>query len=38
VRRYAGLVSDVEFSIPAGTDRERAILRELVQDVRREAA
>ncbi len=38
VARYRGLVTDVEFSIPAGTERERGILRELVEDVRREAA
>jgi len=38
VERYRGLVTDVEFSIPAGTERERGILRELVQEVRREAA
>lgn len=37
VARYRGLVTDVEFSIPAGTERERATLRELVQDIRREA-
>jgi hypothetical protein len=34
--RYAGLVTDVEFSIPIGTERERGILRELVRDLRRE--
>ena len=38
VERYRGLVTDVEFSIPAGTERERGILRELVQGIRREAA
>jgi len=38
VERYRGLVTDVEFSIPAGTPREQGILRELVQDIRREAA
>jgi probable F420-dependent oxidoreductase len=36
--RYRGLVSDVEFSIPAGTERERGILRELVRDLQRAAA
>ena len=38
VERYRGLVTDVEFSIPAGTPREQGILRELVQDIRREAS
>ena len=38
VERYRGLVTDVEFSIPAGTPREQGILRELAQDIRREAA
>lgn len=38
IERYRGLVTDVEFSIPAGTEREREILRELVRDIRREAA
>jgi len=37
VERYRGIVTDVEFSIPAGTEREREILRELVQDIRRAA-
>ena len=31
VARYRGLVTDVEFSIPAGTASERGILRELVE-------
>jgi alkanesulfonate monooxygenase SsuD/methylene tetrahydromethanopterin reductase-like flavin-dependent oxidoreductase (luciferase family) len=35
--RYRGLVSDVEFSIPAGSERERGILRELVRDLQRPA-
>ena len=35
IDRYRGLITDVEFSIPAGTERERGILRELVQEVRR---
>jgi probable F420-dependent oxidoreductase len=34
--RYRGLITDVEFSIPVGTERERGILRELVRDLRRE--
>lgn len=38
VERYRGLVTDVEFSIPATTPQEQGILRELVQDIRREAA
>ncbi len=38
VERYRGLVTDVEFSIPAGTERERGRLRELVDEIRREAA
>lgn len=38
VQRYRGLVTDVEFSIPAGTERERGILRELVQDIRKESS
>ncbi|HEX5528144.1 MAG TPA: LLM class flavin-dependent oxidoreductase, partial [Methylomirabilota bacterium] len=38
VDRYRGLVTDVEFSIPASTPREREILRDLVQEIRREAA
>ena len=38
VERYRGLVTDVEFSIPASTERERGILRELVQDIQREVA
>ncbi len=36
--RYRGLVTDVEFSIPAGSERERGILRELVRDLQRPAA
>jgi hypothetical protein len=36
VERYRGLVTDVEFSIPAATAREQGILRELVEDIRRE--
>ncbi len=38
VARYRGLVTDVEFSIPATTVGERGILRELVQEIRRETA
>jgi probable F420-dependent oxidoreductase len=38
VARYRGLVTDVEFSIPAATEHERGILRELVQEIRREAS
>jgi hypothetical protein len=38
VARYRGLVTDVEFSIPAATAGEQGILRELVQDIRRETA
>jgi probable F420-dependent oxidoreductase len=38
VERYRGLVTDVEFSIPATTPGEQGILRELVQEIRREAA
>jgi hypothetical protein len=38
VARYRGLVTDVEFSIPAPTAREQGLLRELVQDIRRDAA
>jgi len=30
IERYAGLITDVEFSIPAGTEAERDTLRELV--------
>jgi alkanesulfonate monooxygenase SsuD/methylene tetrahydromethanopterin reductase-like flavin-dependent oxidoreductase (luciferase family) len=37
VDRYRGLVTDVEFSIPASTPHEQGILRELVQEIRREA-
>jgi probable F420-dependent oxidoreductase len=33
IDRYRGLITDVEFSIPAGTERERGILRELVKDI-----
>lgn len=36
VERYRGLVTDVEFSIPAATPGEQGILRELVQEIRRE--
>ena len=36
--RYRGLVTDVEFSIPATTAREQGLLHELVQDIRRDAA
>jgi probable F420-dependent oxidoreductase len=35
IERYRGLVTDVEFSIPAASERERGRLRELVQDIRR---
>ena len=38
VARYRGLVTDVEFSIPAATAGKQGILRELVQDIRRETA
>jgi len=38
VERYRGLVTDVEFSIPAATPAEQGILRELVQEIRRETA
>jgi hypothetical protein len=38
VERYRGLVTDVEFSIPAATPGEQGILRELAQDIRRETA
>jgi alkanesulfonate monooxygenase SsuD/methylene tetrahydromethanopterin reductase-like flavin-dependent oxidoreductase (luciferase family) len=38
VDRYRGLVTDVEFSIPVATERDRSILRELVQEIRREGA
>ena len=34
VARYRGLVTDVEFSIPAATEAERGVLRELLQDIR----
>lgn len=34
-QRYRGLITDVEFSIPVGSARERGILRELVQDLRK---
>jgi hypothetical protein len=37
VERYRGLVTDVEFSIPAATAAEQGILRELVQEIRRES-
>jgi hypothetical protein len=37
IERYRGLITDVEFSIPAGTERERDILRELVRDIQRES-
>jgi probable F420-dependent oxidoreductase len=33
VDRYRGLITDVEFSIPAATERERGTLRELVKDL-----
>jgi probable F420-dependent oxidoreductase len=33
LERYRGLVTDVEFSIPAATARERGLLRELVQEI-----
>lgn len=36
--RYRGLVTDVEFSIPATTAREQGLLGALVQDIRRDAA
>jgi probable F420-dependent oxidoreductase len=35
IERYRGLITDVEFSIPAGTEREREVLRDLVRDIRR---
>ena len=35
IARYRGLITDVEFSIPAATDAERATLRALVQDIQR---
>jgi hypothetical protein len=35
IERYRGLITDVEFSIPAGTEHERATLRELVRDIQR---
>jgi probable F420-dependent oxidoreductase len=35
IARYRGLITDVEFSIPVGTDTERAILRDLVRDIQR---
>ena len=38
VARYRGLVTDVEFNIPATTAREQGLLHELVQDIRRDAA
>jgi alkanesulfonate monooxygenase SsuD/methylene tetrahydromethanopterin reductase-like flavin-dependent oxidoreductase (luciferase family) len=34
IERYRGLITDVEFSIPAGTERERDQLRELVKEIR----
>jgi hypothetical protein len=38
VERYRGLVTDVEFSIPAATPAEQGILRELLQEIRRASA
>jgi probable F420-dependent oxidoreductase len=35
IERYRGLITDVEFSIPAGSERERAILRDLVEDIKK---
>jgi hypothetical protein len=34
---YPGLITDVEFSIPVRTERERGIRPELVRDLRRDA-
>lgn len=33
IDRYRGLITDVEFSIPAATEQERGILRDLVKDI-----
>jgi probable F420-dependent oxidoreductase len=35
IERYGGLITDVEFSIPAATEAERAALRDLVRDLQR---
>jgi probable F420-dependent oxidoreductase len=35
IERYRGLITDVEFSIPAGTEQERNTLRDLVRDIQR---
>ena len=35
IERYRGLITDVEFSIPAGSEHERATLREIVRDIQR---
>jgi probable F420-dependent oxidoreductase len=35
IERYRGLITDVEFSIPAATDADRATLRDLVQQLHR---
>jgi probable F420-dependent oxidoreductase len=35
IDRYGGLITDVEFSIPAGSESERATLRDLVRDLQR---
>jgi len=36
--RYRGLITDVEFSIPAASEQDRGLLREIVQDLRRPGA
>lgn len=38
VQRYGGIVSDIEFSIPCTTPAEKATMRDLIEQVRRETA
>lgn len=38
VRRYGGLCTDVEFSIPCSTPEEKATMRALIEQVRKEVA
>ena len=35
IERYGGLITDVEFSIPASSEAERATLRDVVRDLQR---
>lgn len=38
VQRFGGIVSDIEFSIPCATSEEKATMRSLIDQLRREAA